>query len=917
MTQKVVLIDSDVSFTSALRAGLEQAGYEVTEISDGRTAVDTLKALQPDFIYLSVEQDCGQNGYVICNRIKRTAALKELPLVIGALDSSGFAQHQTLKGHAAAYLSKPFDAAMLLEALTPYQSAAETSGEMLSEGQPVDPSYAEAAGGAPYEEAYGAQDSTYAAYEDTAGAVYDMGSAYAGNEANAVQGYDMTSMTPDEAAAGVQGYYEDAGAGLDMAPAADAPYEAAVAPAAEAVYGEDTGMAAGQAYGEPVQGYEDYSAGVSEAAAYDPQAYSEGAQGYEGYETGTQEAAAYDMQTYGETAPEAGTDSSLALAAPVLTDTDSAYEPADPAAAEAYGSADMTAAEGQMYPDESQGYDLTGQEAVGYTEQDYPISEEALPADGQIYSAAYDDGAAAQAEPAAAEESAEVIAEAAAPEEAAAAEAVPSDGTDDMLAAEAAYADAGEVQEAEVIAEGEALAEGEVIAEAEVIPEGEIVAEGEVIQEAEAVPEAEAAAAASAESDPFFEETSNLGPEPEVTEISEDEIHEYAPIEIINFPEEPEAPAEIVEEPADAEPEPAAETDTDAAEISVQPEAAAVVETAPVVPAETPAQSAEIDALKASLAAVQAEACAAKADLETLKVELDCTRAELESAKADAAVQSAQLEEARAELEAARTESCAKAAEAEALKAEIDGLKADLNAAKADAESSGSAKEALEETQAALKTAQDDAAAQAALLDEIQAQLDASKAESEAKAGELDALKADNDRLKADLEAAQAEAGAKAAEAETLKAELTAAKADADSLEAGLDAVRAELAAAKSGGEAASAAPSSELQAQLDAANEKNRELEEQLAFSEERANRNFLKLQNDEQLRAKAQKALDVAMALLDAASRMPAIPAKGESSQGQALLDSIGVPAASADAQNGALPAQEGGEGAQAMTR
>ena len=202
-------------------------------------------------------------------------------------------------------------------------------------------------------------------------------------------------------------------------------------------------------------------------------------------------------------------------------------------------------------------------------------------------------------------------------------------------------------------------------------------------------------------------------------------------------------------------------------------------------------------------------------------------------------------------------------------------LKAELEAQKSAEDGMASIKAELDEARAALETVKGDAAAQASLLDETNASLEAAKADAEAKEAALAALKTENDKLQTELSAAKEEANAKSSEAESLKAELAAAKADADTLEAGLEAVRSELAAAKNGSAAPSASDSGELRAQLDAANEKNRELEEQLAFSEERANRNFLKLQNDEQLRAKAQKALDVAMALLDAASRMPAIPA------------------------------------------
>ena len=106
MSQKIVLIDSDASFSSMLRAGLESAGYAVTEMADGGSAVDSLREVRPDVIFLAVELMAGQSGYILCGRLKKDESLGHIPVILGAHDASGFEQHQQLSSRADAYLLK-------------------------------------------------------------------------------------------------------------------------------------------------------------------------------------------------------------------------------------------------------------------------------------------------------------------------------------------------------------------------------------------------------------------------------------------------------------------------------------------------------------------------------------------------------------------------------------------------------------------------------------------------------------------------------------------------------------------------------------------------------------------------------------------------------------------------------------------
>ncbi len=124
MSQKIVLIDSDVSFSAELRSGLEVAGFEVIEVADGKVAMDRLREVRPDVIFLSVELMAGQSGYILCGRVKKDEVLGHIPLILGAHDTSGFEQHQRLKARADAYLQKPFGVDTLLQTISQLQMVA-------------------------------------------------------------------------------------------------------------------------------------------------------------------------------------------------------------------------------------------------------------------------------------------------------------------------------------------------------------------------------------------------------------------------------------------------------------------------------------------------------------------------------------------------------------------------------------------------------------------------------------------------------------------------------------------------------------------------------------------------------------------------------------------------------------------------
>ncbi|MEW6431018.1 MAG: response regulator [Myxococcota bacterium] len=108
MSKTVLIIEKDQSLSRSVREALEGRGFGVEESSDGKGAPELIRRVRPDCVVLAVDLDAGQNGYIICKKLKSDDELKGVPVVIIG-DPKGFAQHQKLKTRAEEYVGKPFE----------------------------------------------------------------------------------------------------------------------------------------------------------------------------------------------------------------------------------------------------------------------------------------------------------------------------------------------------------------------------------------------------------------------------------------------------------------------------------------------------------------------------------------------------------------------------------------------------------------------------------------------------------------------------------------------------------------------------------------------------------------------------------------------------------------------------------------
>jgi CheY-like chemotaxis protein len=108
MAERILLcIEPDSATVDLIRSELAPYGFAVESIPNGDDAIEWGRLNRPSLIILSVEPR--KVGYAICNKLKRSPSLREVPLVLISAEETlaTFEQHKKLKSRADEYLLKP------------------------------------------------------------------------------------------------------------------------------------------------------------------------------------------------------------------------------------------------------------------------------------------------------------------------------------------------------------------------------------------------------------------------------------------------------------------------------------------------------------------------------------------------------------------------------------------------------------------------------------------------------------------------------------------------------------------------------------------------------------------------------------------------------------------------------------------
>ncbi|HYK92085.1 MAG TPA: response regulator, partial [Acidobacteriota bacterium] len=80
--KKVLIIDDDPDFVTAIESLLESAGFGVQRATNGRDGLRLAKASQPDLILLDVMMTERTEGFFALQELRRVPGLNRTPVIV-------------------------------------------------------------------------------------------------------------------------------------------------------------------------------------------------------------------------------------------------------------------------------------------------------------------------------------------------------------------------------------------------------------------------------------------------------------------------------------------------------------------------------------------------------------------------------------------------------------------------------------------------------------------------------------------------------------------------------------------------------------------------------------------------------------------------------------------------------------------
>ena len=105
MGRKILVVEDDRNIADLIRMYLEKEGFEVRNVFDGGSAVETFRAMQPDMVLLDIMLPV-MDGWTVCGKIREAS---RTPIIMITAKSEVFDRIQGLEMGADDYIVKPFE----------------------------------------------------------------------------------------------------------------------------------------------------------------------------------------------------------------------------------------------------------------------------------------------------------------------------------------------------------------------------------------------------------------------------------------------------------------------------------------------------------------------------------------------------------------------------------------------------------------------------------------------------------------------------------------------------------------------------------------------------------------------------------------------------------------------------------------
>ncbi|KPU43771.1 phosphate regulon transcriptional regulatory protein PhoB [Oxobacter pfennigii] len=114
MPKKILIVEDSRNITVITKMYLENHGFEVTTVSDGVSAIDTVFNSHPDLVLLDVLIP-RMNGYLVAEALKLDTATKHIPVIVMSAKAQSDDIKKALELGVEDYLIKPFTPEELLD----------------------------------------------------------------------------------------------------------------------------------------------------------------------------------------------------------------------------------------------------------------------------------------------------------------------------------------------------------------------------------------------------------------------------------------------------------------------------------------------------------------------------------------------------------------------------------------------------------------------------------------------------------------------------------------------------------------------------------------------------------------------------------------------------------------------------------
>ncbi len=128
LKKKILLVDDEPDLVQMVSIRLKTAGYDVVSAYDGQQALDSVKQNKPDLIILDLMLP-KMDGYKVCRLLKFDERYKKIPVLIFTARAQVEDVHLATECGANGYLTKPFEAQVLLKKLEELLAAVQPDGQ--------------------------------------------------------------------------------------------------------------------------------------------------------------------------------------------------------------------------------------------------------------------------------------------------------------------------------------------------------------------------------------------------------------------------------------------------------------------------------------------------------------------------------------------------------------------------------------------------------------------------------------------------------------------------------------------------------------------------------------------------------------------------------------------------------------------